>query len=96
MKRTTRLALGSGVVVGVVLALFLLPVVPISVEYACFAILPAQCPSISTFASVTYASFHVGAVYVSYKDGGRYCWMEGNPVGNPQVNNDAMCGSMVE
>jgi hypothetical protein len=55
-----------------------------------------MCPSISTFASVTYASFHVGAVYVAGGSSGQYCWMEGDPVGNPNVNNGAMCGSMIE
>jgi hypothetical protein len=100
MKRETEFALGSGMTLGVVLGLFLLPVVPISVRYTCFGIgsLCSQL-SISTYASVTYAVFHVGAVYVRDNADGsfsRYCWMEGNPVGNPQVNNGAMCNAMVE
>jgi len=96
MKRVTKVALGTGVAACVALALFLLPVVPIQVQYMCEALIPAMCPSISTYASVTYASFHVGAVYVVGKSFSQYCWMEGNPVGNPNVNNDAMCKSLTE
>jgi hypothetical protein len=92
---TARLALGLGMTAGVVLGLFLIPVVLIPVKYACFGNV-SLCSqlSVSTFASVTYVSFHVGAVYVADNTDGRlsrYCWMEGNPVGNPQVNNGAMC-----
>jgi hypothetical protein len=97
MKRATKFVLGLGVVVGVLLALFLLPVIPISVQYACFGN-ASMCSelSYSTFASVTYSSFHVGAVYVGDNNDGRfssYCWMEGNPVGEPYINNGPMCGS---
>jgi hypothetical protein len=100
MKRATKVVLGSGIVVGVLLGLFLLPVIPISVQYVCFgnATMCAEL-SYSTFASVTYASFNVGAVYVRDNNDGRfssYCWMQGNPVNNPGVNNDAMCGTLVQ
>jgi hypothetical protein len=100
MKRATKLVVASAIAAGAVLGLFLLPVVPIAVSYACFGIgsLCSQL-SISTFASVSYASFHVGAVYVrdnTDQSFSRYCWMEGNPVGNPQVNNGAMCNAMLE
>jgi hypothetical protein len=99
MKRATRLVLGSGTTVVVVLCLFLAPVVPISVQYACFGN-ASECSvlSYSTFASVTYASSHVGVVYVrDNRDGSfsQYCWMEGNPVSNPQINGGAMCGTLV-
>jgi hypothetical protein len=100
MKRSTRLALGLGLTAGVVLGLLLLPVVPISVKYACFGN-ASMCSllSYSMFASATYASFHVGAVYVRDNNDGRfsqYCWMEGDPVSNPQINSGAMCNTMVE
>jgi hypothetical protein len=99
VKRAVKLALCSGIAVLVILGLVLLPVVPISVKYACFGN-ASECArlSISTFASVTYASFHVGAVYVKDNSDGafsQYCWMEGNPV-NPQVNGGAMCSTMLE
>ena len=99
MKRAAKLALISAALVLVVLGLFLLPVVPISVQYAC-AGNASECAQlcISTFASVTYASFHVGAVYVKDNNDGafsQYCWMEGNPV-NPQINGGAMCNTMLE
>lgn len=96
MKRTSKAVLDSGIVVCVVFALFLLPIVPIHVQYMCEAINPAMCPSISTFVSVTYASFHVGAVYLRGETASQYCWMDGNPVGNPSVNNGAMCNSLTE
>jgi hypothetical protein len=97
MKRLAKLGLVSAVAVLVALGVFLLPVVPISVEYACNGS-ASGCSqlSYSTFASVTYASFHVGAVYVKDNGDGRfnqYCWMEGNPITNPSINNDAMCGT---
>jgi len=96
MKQTTKIVLGSGITICAVLAMFLLPVVPISVPYMCEALQPAMCPSISTFVSVTYASFRVGEVYVGGRSFGQYCWMEGDPVRNPNVNNGAMCNSLTE
>ncbi len=48
---------------------------------------------------MTYASFHVGAVYVRDNIDGsfsQYCWMQGNPVGDPYVNDGAMCGTGVQ
>jgi hypothetical protein len=99
MKRTIKLVLGSGAAVGILLGLFILPVIPISVQYACFgnASLCSEL-SYSTFASVTYASFNVGAVYVWNNHGGynAYCWMQGNPVSNPAIDNDAVCGLLVQ
>ena len=96
MKRAAKIALVSGIAICAVSAMFLLPVVRISVPYMCEALQPAMCPSISTLVSVTYASFHVGAVYVGGGSSGQYCWMEGDPVTNPNVNNGAMCSSMIE
>jgi hypothetical protein len=86
--------------VGVVLGLFLVPVVSISVQYACFGN-ASGCSKLSypTFASVTSTSFHIGAVYVRDNRHGsfsQYCWMEGKPVSNPPTNNGAMCGTLVE
>ena len=100
MKRLAKLALVSAAAALVVLGVFLLPVVPISVHYACFGN-TSMCSqlSYSTFSSVTYASFHVGMVYVKDNSDGsfsRYCWMQGNPVSNPGIDNDAMCGNLVE
>jgi hypothetical protein len=99
MKRLAKLALGSVAAVLVVLGLFLLPIVPISVGYVCNGN-ASECAqlSYSTFVSVTYASFHVGAVYVKDNSDGtfsQYCWMQGDPVGNPSINGGAMCGSAV-
>jgi hypothetical protein len=80
--------------------LFFAPVVPISVQYACEG--PASlCATISmsTYASVTYAVFSVGAVHVVNNNdpsGNQYCWMNGNPVTNAYVNLDSMCGYMVQ
>jgi len=53
--------------------------------------------SYSTFASVTYASFHVGAVYESDNRDWRFSQygFEGNLFNNPQINNGAMCSAMV-
>jgi hypothetical protein len=98
MKRTPKVLLVSGAIV-VLLALFLLPVIPISVQYACFAS-ASECSelSYSTFASVTYASFHAGAVYARDNNDGRfsqYCWMQGNPISDSYINNGAMCSTMV-
>jgi hypothetical protein len=100
MKRATKVVLGSGIAVGVLLALFLLPVIPIPVRYACLGN-ASMCSelSYSTFASVTYASFSVGAVYVRDNNDGRfssYCWMQGNPVGNPGIDNGAICDVLVQ
>ena len=97
VKRATKLALGLVATVLVVLGVFLLPAMPISVPYACDGN-ASECSqlSYSTFASVTYASFHFGAVYVKDNSDGRfsqYCWMEGNPINNPSIDNDAMCGT---
>ena len=102
MKSATKVVLGSGIVAGILFGLFLLPVMPISVNYACNGN-ASECSqlSYSTFASVTYASFHVGAVYVKDNSDGtfsQYCWMEGNPVNHNGVINDngEMCNTLVE
>ena len=91
MMRRTR-TVGVLLVV-IALAVFLLPVVPFSVKYACFG--PSTlCPSYSTWASVTYASFHTGAVYVTNNQGVHtYCWMESNPVNQA---GGAMCGTLTQ
>jgi hypothetical protein len=100
MRQRAKIVLGFVVAVGVVLVLFFAPVVPISVKYQCFGT-EASCVdlSYSTYASPTFAAFGVGSVYVvnnNYPSGNQYCWMNGNPVGNPSVNNDAMCNIMVQ
>lgn len=90
MKRVVKLGLGLGLPLVTVLVLFLLSVVPISVQYACWSLNPADCPTYSTHASVTYAAFNVGVVYITSNHAGPvYCWMEGNP-----VDNGAVCGIM--
>ena len=99
MKQAAKLVLGLGITVGSVLALFLLPVVPIPVGYECEGPI-SGCSQLhySTYASVSYASFSIGAVYViDHNDGSfsQYCWMNGNPVGNPQINGGAMCHTAV-
>ena len=95
MRRRTKIGIGVGIAVALALVLFLLPVVPMSVEYACWG--PASmCPTPLTHVSVTYAAFSVGAVYISgYQEAPTYCWMNGNPVTNPSVDNGAMCGIMI-
>jgi hypothetical protein len=100
MRRRSKIVLVLIVAVGVVLVLFFAPVVPISVKYECFGqnTLCAEL-SYSTYASVTFAAFGVGSVYVvnnNYSSGNQYCWMDGNPVGNPSVNNGGMCSIMVQ
>ena len=99
MKRAAKLLLGSVIVVGVLLVLFLLPVVSISVQYACTGN-ATDCAdlSYSTFGSVTYAAFGSGVVYVRDNTDGTFsqlCWMTGNPVNNPSVNGGAMCSTLV-
>jgi hypothetical protein len=79
MKRATKLVLGLAVATVAVLALFLLPVVPLSRGPACFG--GAGCDTFhsSARASVTYAYFGVGEVYVTVINGDfvshTYCWM---------------------
>ena len=90
---------GSGITIAIISCLFRPPAVPISVQYRCFGT-ASECSqlSYSTFASVTYAFFHAGAVYVKDNSDGRfsqYCWMEGNPV-NPPINDGAMCNTLLQ
>jgi hypothetical protein len=90
MRRAAKAGLGlaaAGVVI--VAFFFLVPVFAITVVFVC----PAgdrECPvsvvPISASASVMYAKFGVGAVYVPNDSGGHnYCFIS--------VNNGMMCGT---
>ncbi len=88
MKREAKLVIVLAAVV-LVLGLFLLPVVPITVEPYCSPHL-IGCPlSESVSASMMYAYFGVGSVYVpNYSGGNNYCVMYGNP--------GTMCGVIMQ
>lgn len=100
MRRAAKVVSSVAVAVGVVTVLFFAPIVPISVQYACEG--PASlCATISmsTYASVTFAAFSMGVVHVVNNhdsSGSQYCWMNGNPVGDPYVSQGAMCRYMVQ
>ena len=96
MRRRTKIGLVLGTAAALALVLFLLPVVPMSVQYACWAPTSSMCPAPSTHVSVTFAALGVGVVYITGYQNPVYCWMNGNPANNPYVNNDAMCNDMVQ
>ena len=79
MKRTAKLALGLAIVL-VSLTLLLLPVVPITVALTAPQTIATGVEMAPASASVTYAYFGMGAVYVESFGGGHvYCLMYGNP-----------------
>lgn len=85
MTRQTK-AVSRAVIVGcVVLALFFVPVVPTSPQQLELCTPPGcnQGSPMSASASVTWAVFHVGAVYVvSLGTFKQYCWVEGANLSN--------------
>ena len=95
MRRRTKIGIGVGIAVALALVLFLLPVVPMSVQYACWGLTSSMCATPSTHVSVTFAAFGFGVVYITGYQNPVYCWMNGNPVTNPYIDDDAMCGIML-
>ena len=91
MKRRSKMALLVGVMAIFAGALFLLPVVPITVSWGCEGTFAPTCFTSSASASVMYAYSGVGMVRVPVLGelgGYVYCLMNGNP--------GTMCGYFMQ
>jgi hypothetical protein len=82
MKRATKVVIGF-VVLALVVVLFVLPVVPTTMEIPTCATSGCGTTGEPSIVSVTYSFLHIGYIYIKTSGfegtGYRYCWVTGDP-----------------
>lgn len=98
MRSGVKVALGSAVAASVAAVVLLVPLVPLSLQFACMGP-PQLCPSVAAYGSISFAAAGTGAVYVSdisFPSASHYCLMDATPMSRFYSSVSSVCGYLLQ